>query len=123
MASGYLSTDWLLWRANVVERLSESLAGMERGTWGKEYFTKYPCWSASGEMESWRIGVWIYTNELASSGHISNKDQAASVASTFVRGKECKARKEVTHSCAERNVEKWSIVELERNGSHRSLLR
>ncbi len=76
MASGYLSTDWLLTRANVVERLSESLAGMERGTWGKEYFTKYPCWSASGEMESWRIGVWIYADELAFCKYISKKDRA-----------------------------------------------
>ncbi len=32
---------------------------------------------ASGEMESWRIGVWIRADELASSKYISKKDRVA----------------------------------------------
>ncbi len=29
--------------------------GKERGAWGKEYYAKYPCCSASGELDNWKI--------------------------------------------------------------------
>ncbi len=110
----------LLW-ANVVERLSESLNVY--GAWGKLFCTKFPYSSASGELDRWIIGVWIYADELASYGHITNKDRVALATFAFAKCQELKARKEITNLPAERNVGKWRNGELERNGSHRSLLR
>ncbi len=78
MESGFMLTNRLCcWQMLWSDSPSRWL-GMEFGVWGKLFCTKFPYSSASGELDSWRIGVWIYADELASCEHISKKDRFAS---------------------------------------------